>query len=134
MMVAVAHRGSATSRVVLTEAARQASLRGTGLAVIHVTASALDADTVEAYRAGISDEVERVFGTDPTVPWQLFLRTTRAEDVGAEILALADEIGAELLVIGARRRSPVGKALLGSITQTVILEANMPVLVVKGSG
>ena len=34
-------------------------------------------------------------------------------------------------MIGARRRSPVGKALLGSVTQTLILDADIPVLVVK---
>ena len=39
--------------------------------------------------------------------------------------------GPDLLVVGARRRSPVGKALLGSVTQTIILEASVPVLVVK---
>ena len=39
---------------------------------------------------------------------------------------------AEVLVIGARRRSPLGKFLLGSATQTIILDAPMPVLVIKG--
>ena len=39
--------------------------------------------------------------------------------------------GPDLLVLGARRRSPVGKALLGSVAQTIILEASVPVLVVK---
>ncbi len=37
----------------------------------------------------------------------------------------------ELLVIGARRRSPVGKLFLGSVTQSIILHADVPVLVVK---
>jgi nucleotide-binding universal stress UspA family protein len=41
------------------------------------------------------------------------------------------ELRPELLVIGARRRSPVGKAFLGSIAQNVILDADVPVLVVK---
>ena len=35
------------------------------------------------------------------------------------------------MVIGARRRSPVGKALMGSVTQTLILRAGVPVLVLK---
>ena len=37
----------------------------------------------------------------------------------------------ELLVIGARRRSPVGKLFMGSVTQSIILHADVPVLVVK---
>ena len=44
---------------------------------------------------------------------------------------LTDEMKPDLLVLGARRRSPVGKALLGSVAQTIILEASVPVLVVK---
>jgi nucleotide-binding universal stress UspA family protein len=40
-------------------------------------------------------------------------------------------LDAELLVIGARRRTPVGKLFMGSVTQSIILHADVPVLVVK---
>ena len=130
MTVAVAHQVSATSRLALAAAAAEARYRGTDLAVVHVTGSALDADRTEAYRLGIADEIERALGTDAEVKWQLHLRTSGL-DVGQQVVELADQIGADLLVIGARRRSPVGKALLGSVAQTIILQANMPVLVVK---
>jgi nucleotide-binding universal stress UspA family protein len=129
MTVAVAHQASKASRLALAQAEKEAKIRGTDLAVLHVVES-LDADRAEAYRLGISDEIERVMGSDAGVPWQLHLRT-EARDLGRELVDLADEVGAELLVIGARRRSPVGKALMGSVAQTVILEARVPVLVVK---
>jgi nucleotide-binding universal stress UspA family protein len=38
---------------------------------------------------------------------------------------------AELLVIGVKHRNPVGKLLLGSVSQRVLLECTKPVLAVK---
>lgn len=47
------------------------------------------------------------------------------------VLQAAGEHEAELIVIGIRRRSPVGKALLGSAAQDILLAADCPVLGVK---
>ena len=129
MTIAVAHQVSATSRLALVEAVKEANYRETDLAVLHVVDS-IDADNKEAYRLGIADEIEKVVGAGPPVSWQLHLETAGG-DLGDALLRLVDAVGAELLVIGARRRSPVGKALLGSVAQTVILEATLPVRVVK---
>ena len=129
MTVAVAHQVSATSRPALVQAVQEAKFRATDLAVLHVVES-IDPDRQEAYRLGVSDEIEKVVGKEPGVPWQLHLATA-GPDLAAALLGLVDSIDADLLVIGARRRSPVGKALLGSVAQTVILEANLPILVVK---
>ena len=54
-----------------------------------------------------------------------------AVDVGAEIVRVAEESHAELVVIGIRPRSAVGKMLMGSVAQTVITEAPCPVLTVR---
>ena len=59
------------------------------------------------------------------------VHTTRGRDASEEILALAEEHRAELIVIGLRRRSPVGKLLIGSTAQRVLLDATCPVLAVK---
>jgi nucleotide-binding universal stress UspA family protein len=128
MTVAVAHQVSATSRKALVQAVQEAKFRETDLAVLHVVDS-IDADRQEAYRLGVADEIEKAVG-ESAVPWQLHLATAGPDLAGA-LLSLVDGIAADLLVIGARRRSPVGKALLGSVAQTVILEADLPVLVVK---
>ena len=105
MTVAVAHQVSSTSRIALAEAAREAVMRETDLAVLHVVES-LDLDIAAANRSGISDEVERVLGEQGLdVSWELHLATGE-ENVASAILALVDDVDAEILVIGARRRSP----------------------------
>ena len=53
------------------------------------------------------------------------------KDAADQILTLAHEINADLIVIGLRRRSPVGKLLMGSQAQTILLQAECPVLAVK---
>jgi hypothetical protein len=58
-------------------------------------------------------------------------RTMGVEDGDMVLGALRREPDLELLVIGVRRRSPVGKALLGDVAQRLLLEAEVPVLAVK---
>jgi len=55
----------------------------------------------------------------------------RGNDPGQDVLAVAEERDAILIVIGVRRRSPVGKLLMGSNSQTILLNAECPVLAVK---
>jgi nucleotide-binding universal stress UspA family protein len=56
-----------------------------------------------------------------------------SKDAADQILRLAEDLNAELIVIGLRRRTPVGKLILGSQAQTILLEAECPVLAVKSS-
>lgn len=131
MSVAVAHQHSATADIALIAAAREARLRQTELVIINIVES-LDLDSEEALRAGLTEEVQGVLqGAGLTdVTWKVHLGA-EDEDVAGAVISLAESNGAELLVIGARRRSPIGKFLMGSATQTIILDAPMHVLVVK---
>lgn len=137
MSVAVAHQVSATAAQALREGAREAAFRGVRLDIIHVVDS-LDNDIAEANRVGISDAVEKALADDVSlseVPWDLHLVASRpgVADVASAILGKIDEIAPDLVVIGARRRSPAGKAFFGSVTQNILLDAEVPVLVVKSA-
>jgi nucleotide-binding universal stress UspA family protein len=55
-------------------------------------------------------------------------------DAAGQILGTAADTGADLIVIGLRRRSPLGKLVLGSTSQQVLLDAPCPVFTVKAEG
>jgi len=64
------------------------------------------------------------------------IETTVVEDSGdtvADILGVADEHDVDSIVLGGRKRSPGGKALFGSVAQSVILETDRPVVVTGGN-
>lgn len=54
----------------------------------------------------------------------------RVGDPAEEILGEAERSEPRYLVIGGRKRTPVGKAMFGSITQSVLLNAPLPVVTV----
>lgn len=69
--------------------------------------------TLEAY----DDEVVRPMG--------------RIGDPVDEILDAAEDLDARYLVVGQRPRSPTSKAVFGSTTQSVVLNASVPVVTVR---
>lgn len=54
-----------------------------------------------------------------------------AQRPAEDLVDLSNELGATLIVIGVRSRSRVGKMLMGSNAQSIILGATIPVLSVK---
>lgn len=55
----------------------------------------------------------------------------RVADIADDLIKVAIEVDADFIVIGLRRRSPLGKLILGSSAQRVLLDAPCPVLAVK---
>lgn len=61
------------------------------------------------------------------------LQPVRGNEAANEVLRAADEYRADLIVIGLRRRTPVGKLIMGSTSQQILLEADCPILAVKAA-
>jgi len=55
----------------------------------------------------------------------------RGNDPSQDLIEVAHEVNADFIVIGLRRRTPVGKLILGSNAQRILLDASCPVLAVK---
>ncbi|HEX6358325.1 universal stress protein [Actinophytocola sp.] len=78
------------------------------------------------------DVVARLEATTKEAGVSLTVRQdAHAGDLAEEVVRVADELRASVIVIGIRRRSAVGKLLLGSSAQRILLDANRPVLAVK---
>lgn len=83
----------------------------------------------EVNRERLMTEMRRFVGqTPPDLSINLLVR--EAPDVRHEILAQADALGADLLVIGSHGRSGFERLLLGSVTEKVMRKAPCPVMVV----
>jgi len=55
----------------------------------------------------------------------------RGYEPAEDLISIADANKAELIVIGLRKRTAVGKLILGSNAQRILLDAHCPVLAVK---
>lgn len=60
-----------------------------------------------------------------------FKQFVRGKSAVSEIEDLVESLQVSLLVIGLRKRSPVGKLILGSVAQDILLSVSCPVLAVK---
>ena len=124
--ILLAYAPSATSEAALEFAVTEARLRDASLLVL---ASERHADPRKA--RGVTDHrplAERLAETGLDVELRTVPRRAQPAD---DILAAIEEKGAELVVIGMRRRTSIGKLVLGSISQRVLKESRVPVVMVK---
>ncbi|WP_226013005.1 universal stress protein [Halomicrobium salinisoli] len=56
----------------------------------------------------------------------------RVGNHGEQIVSMAEDEAADLVIVGGRKRSPTGKAVFGSTAQQVMLESPAPVTFVRG--
>jgi nucleotide-binding universal stress UspA family protein len=82
-----------------------------------------------------SEEVERVerLLRDARLNGAEFKQFVRGKSAVEEIEGLVDSLQVSVLVIGIRKRSAVGKLILGSVAQELLLSVSCPVLAVKAN-
>jgi nucleotide-binding universal stress UspA family protein len=78
-------------------------------------------------REVLDEEVERVRSAGGTVVQAHLMMGERAR----EIVHLAEDLGAGLIVMGSRGRGGMRRALMGSVSDSVVRHAHCPVLVVR---
>lgn len=127
MTIVVAYSPDQYGRAALAHGAAEATLRGEGLLVINDTRG----DSLVDTRFAHEDDIAQVRDRLATLGLQAEVRQEVVRDVAESVVRAATESGASLVVVGVRHRSPVGKALMGSVAQRVILDAPCPVLAVK---
>ncbi|KAA1423408.1 universal stress protein [Mumia zhuanghuii] len=117
----------------LARAVEEAKLRGAQLVVVNSHRGGRDFDDEDAVKTEEQLAEVRSRLADSGVEAEV-RQLVRGMDPADDLIKVADEIGAEFIVIGLRRRSPVGKLILGSNAQRVLLDATCPVLAVKAEG
>jgi nucleotide-binding universal stress UspA family protein len=137
--ILVATDGSEQAARATLTAAELAGKLGAELHVIHVGEvpvvyhperrgySALYERSEQDARNLLEEEAERIRASGANVA-RSHLRMGRPD---AEILSLAEETGADMVVMGSRGLGGVKRALMGSVSDSVVQHAHCPVLVVR---
>lgn len=130
MTIVVGYVATKEGRAALDRAVAEAKLRSLPLVVINSDrgGSAFTGDHAAQQESALQSVRDELSDTGVTVDVRALVR---GKEPAEDLIAVAEETGAELIVIGLRRRTPVGKLILGSNAQRVLLDAPCPVLAVK---
>lgn len=116
----------------LDRAIEEAKLRSSKLVVVNSQRGGQSFDSEAALKSDSELAAVRAKLDDSGVEYDV-RQLVRGFEPAEDLISLAEANSAELIVIGLRRRSPVGKLILGSNAQRVLLDAPCPVLAVKAS-
>ncbi len=116
----------------LRRAAEEALLRKARLVVVNSHRGGREYDRDDAIRD--EQELEDIRSQLTGVGVEHEIRQlVRGMDPADDLIQVAHDVSADFIVIGLRRRSPVGKLILGSNAQRILLDAPCPVLAVKSA-
>jgi len=123
---------SPEGRAALSRAIEETRLRAGELLVVHSMRGGErdELEQVLSYREEF-EQLEQRLATEG-ITYKL-VEYARGNSPAEDLLQASKDEDADLIVIGIRRRSPVGKLVLGSNAQDILLHADCAVLAVKGS-
>src|SRR4051812_34251583 len=113
-------------------AAEEAKTRGSSLVVVNSHRGGREFERDEAVESEAQLEEVRSQLKAAGVEHEV-RQLVRGMDPAEDLINVAGEVSADFIVIGLRRRSPVGKLILGSNAQRILLDAPCPVLAVKAA-
>lgn len=116
----------------LSKAIDEAKLRGLKLVVVNSHRGGPDFDAPAARKAETEMETVKAKLDASGVTYDL-RQLVRGFEPAEDLISIAAANEADLIVIGLRRRSPVGKLILGSNAQRILLDAHCPVMAVKAA-
>jgi nucleotide-binding universal stress UspA family protein len=108
----------------------EAKLRGAELIVVNSHRGGRDFDTETSTQAEQTLSALEVKLEESGLTYDV-RQLVRGFEPAEDLIGIAEDCDAELIVIGLRRRTPVGKLILGSNAQRILLDAPCPVLAVK---
>ena len=131
MTIVVGYVPKPEGEAALERAVEEALLRREDLVVVNSTSGGAYADASWATDEQLAAVTERVESAG--VQYEL-LHTFVGMEPADHVVEVVEKARASLLVIGLRRRTSVGKFLLGSSASTILMQAPCPVLAVKAPG
>jgi len=126
-MIVIGYTADRFGQAALDHGIAEAKRRDTDLLVINSTSGDAYSDPAFAQPDRVHDVQARLATSGVPFEWSQPVGV----DAATELLSAMQRPNAELLVIGVKHRNPVGKLLLGSVSQQVLLECPKPVLAVK---
>jgi nucleotide-binding universal stress UspA family protein len=128
MTILIGYLPTPEGEAALAAGLAEAKVRGDNVLVVNSPRRGAPVDA-----AKINDEQEagiRAGAATQGVPAEI-RQPLHDGDLSQTFEDLVAETGADLIVIGLRHRTPVGKLILGSDAQRILLTATVPVLAVK---
>lgn len=130
--IVVGYVPKAEGQAALRRAAEEALLRQSRLVVVNSHRGGREYDRDDAARGAQDLEDIRDQLTEAGVDHEI-RQLVRGMDPADDLIQVAHDVNADFIVIGLRRRSPVGKLILGSNAQRILLDSPCPVLAVKSA-